>query len=150
MVDRGGLVVGTDFVLGMTPEVIRRVQLRAALWQPDHANPQFPRQPDRAVCRMTGIPIQQQPNRPTPVVVVDGEQFVVPGSAVTISPGIVEVTGRGCQEVAIEPVVNRLARHAKLGGDGCDRAPLSELQEGQGPTEEVGVVGPIAGPAQKT
>src|SRR6185312_286486 len=77
-----------------------------------------------------------------------GEEIVVPGGEVTMPPGIAEGPGRRCQEVAIEPVVDRLGRDAQVGGDRRDRSPLIELQEGQGPTEGVGLVGPVAGPAQ--
>ncbi len=63
-------------------------------------------------------------------------------------PGIAEGSGYGCQEVAIEPVVDRLSRDAQLGGDCSDREPLIELQEGQGPTKDVDVVGSVASPAE--
>jgi len=71
MVDRGILMVGTHLTLGMTPQVIHRVQLRATLGQPDQTDLKLPCQPDRGACCVTGILIQQQPNRPTPVVLVD-------------------------------------------------------------------------------
>ena len=66
----------------------------------------------------------------------------------TMPPGIAEGTGCRCQEVAIEPVVDRLSRDAQLGGDRGDREPLIELQEGQGPTKDICVVGGVAGPSQ--
>ena len=77
-----------------------------------------------------------------------GEEIVVPGGDMTMPPGIAEGAGRGCEEVAIEPVVDRLSRDAQLGSDGSDREPLIELQEGQGPTKDVGVVGGVASPSQ--
>src|SRR5690349_9006208 len=74
MIDRGLLMVGADLVLGVAPQVIHRAQFRAALGQPDQTDLQFPRQPDRAVCRMAGIPVQQQPHRPSAVMVVDAAE----------------------------------------------------------------------------
>src|SRR5689334_145795 len=55
VLDRGVLTIGTDLILGVAPDVIHRVQLRATLGQPDQADLQFPRQPDRAAGRMAGI-----------------------------------------------------------------------------------------------
>ena len=77
-----------------------------------------------------------------------GEAIVVPGGDMTMPPGIAEGAGRGCQEVAIKPVVDRLSRDAQLGSNCSNREPLIELQEGQGPTKDVGVVGNVAGLSQ--
>ena len=73
-----------------------------------------------------------------------GQETIVPGGDMAMPPVIAEGAGCGSQEVAIEPVVDRLSRDAQLGSDRSDREPLIELQEGKGPPKEVSVGGRVA------
>lgn len=61
------LMVGADFVFDLTPERVHRIEFRRALRQPKQADPKLASQALGLWIPVTGMPIQDQANRPATV-----------------------------------------------------------------------------------
>lgn len=62
------LEIGTDRLFGMTPQMVHRIQVRAALWQPNQFNVQLRGQLLGRLRCMAGVAVQKQDHRSPSIV----------------------------------------------------------------------------------
>jgi hypothetical protein len=77
-----------------------------------------------------------------------GQESLVPGGDMGMTAAIAQGLRSRRAEISVQPVVDGLSRGAQLGSDRGHRGALIELQDCQGPAEDIRVVGRVAGLTQ--